>query len=123
MPSGEAPVVAKVVRRNKAIDEANALLAAYEPTRAAKLRTSAQPPPLPTAADEASGGFGAADEDGLRMLAALETLTSLEPDYAVDLAVEEASVTIIESFDHDAVAHVLGTGEPLERYRRSAADD
>ena len=32
-------------------------------------------------------GFGAADEDGLRMLAALETLTSLEPDYSDDLTV------------------------------------
>ncbi|MCZ7595728.1 MAG: hypothetical protein M5U16_13140 [Hyphomicrobium sp.] len=80
----------------------------YEPTRPARLRGSgAEPPPLPPPASEGSDGFGTADEDGLRMLAALETLTSLEPDYSDELAAE-ASVTIIESAGHDIVAEALG---------------
>lgn len=66
------------------------------------------PPPLP-APDEA---FGAADEDGLRMLAALGTLTSLEPDYSDDVAAE-ASVTIIEAVDSDAVIEALADPVPL----------
>ena len=40
------------------------------------------------------------------MLAALETLTSLEPDYSDDLAAE-ASVTIIEAAGYDAIADAL----------------
>jgi len=55
------------------------------------------------------------------MLAALETLTSLEPDYSDDLAAE-ASVTIIEAADAGAIADVFGdatsrpsrTGLPAE---------
>lgn len=76
----------------------------YEPTRTARLRLSgAEPPPLPDR--QALGdGFGAADEDGLRMLAALGTLTSLEPDYSDDFAAEEASVTIIDATDDGTVA-------------------
>lgn len=70
----------------------------YQPTRPARLRPlDGEPPPLPPPASLTDGGFGEADEDGLRILAALETLTSLEPDYSDDLAAEEASVTIIES--------------------------
>ncbi|WP_424958061.1 hypothetical protein [Hyphomicrobium sp. 1Nfss2.1] len=53
------------------------------------------PPPIPPASSSELG-FGADEEDGLRMLAALQTLTSLEPDYSDDLAAE-ASVTIIET--------------------------
>ncbi len=41
------------------------------------------------------------------MLAALETLTSLEPDYSDEIAAE-ASVTIIECAGYDAVAEALG---------------
>lgn len=75
----------------------------YEPTRKPRLRPAAvEPPPLPAAAPEIEVGdrFGDAPEDGLRMLAALETLTSLEPDFCDDLAAE-ASVTIIERVGHD----------------------
>ncbi len=57
-------------------------------------RLSAAPPPLP-AVEEDADRFGAAAEDGLRMLAALEAMPSLEPDFGEDLAAE-ASVTIIE---------------------------
>jgi hypothetical protein len=80
--------------------------AGYRPQREARLRR-------PTTSEGASiegsvrgavpeggndlAGFGAAPEDGLRMLAALETMPSLEPDFAFELAPEEeASVTIIE---------------------------
>jgi len=69
--------------------------AVYNPTRPARLHPADEPPPLPKPAESDPDGFGTADEDGLRMLAALESLTSLEPDYSVDLAAE-ASVTIIE---------------------------
>ena len=70
----------------------------YEPVRKPKLRAPVvtQPPPLPEAPREAhSSAFGEAEEDGLRMLVALETMESLEPDFCGDL-VTEASVTIIE---------------------------
>ncbi|MFA5898873.1 MAG: hypothetical protein WC829_07135, partial [Hyphomicrobium sp.] len=63
-------------------------------------------------------GFGGADEDGLRMLAALETLTSLEPDYYDDLAAE-ASVTIIEAAGADVVAGAFSPDEPDDRPLRS----
>lgn len=77
----------------------------YEPARAAKLRgRAAQPPPIPQTRPEAV--FGASQEDGLRMLAALQTLTSLEPDYSDDLAAE-ASVTIIET------AGSFASGDPV----------
>lgn len=80
----------------------------YEPTRPSRLRGAGdEPPPLPPAAADDGEGFGHAGEDGLRMLAALETLTSLEPDYSDDVAAE-ASVTIIESAGHDVVAEALG---------------
>lgn len=75
----------------------------YAPTRKPRLRPAAvEPPPLPAPAPEIEVGdrFGDAPEDGLRMLAALETLTSLEPDFCDDLAAE-ASVTIIERVGHD----------------------
>jgi hypothetical protein len=66
---------------------------AYESARRPKLVGAArsEPPPVPGPPD----GFGNAAEDGLRMLAALETLPSLEPDFGDDLA-DEATVTIIE---------------------------
>jgi hypothetical protein len=99
--------------------------AGYEPTRPSKLRTAGEPPPLPAASAEDGDGFGNADEDGLRMLAALETLTSLEPDYSDDLAAE-ASVTIIESVDYDVVANALAgdayDGRPLRALLREEAD-
>jgi hypothetical protein len=74
-------------------------LAGYAPTHPARLvHAAAEPPPLP------SGDriFGGQDEDGLNMLAALETLSSLEPDYADDI-IAEASVTIVECADEDLV--------------------
>jgi hypothetical protein len=82
-------------------------LAGYEPTRPARLRGATdEPPPLPPLPVDDADGFGSADEDGLRMLAALETLTSLEPDYSDDLNAE-ASVTIIEAAGYDVVAEAL----------------
>jgi hypothetical protein len=84
----------------------------YQPVRRPKLRVSAarQPPPLPPAEEPAEGAdlapFGEAEEDGLRMLAALETMPSLEPDFCGDVAAE-ASVTIIERAQ-------LASGEPPE---------
>ena len=66
---------------------------AYQSARRPKLVGAArsEPPPVPRPPD----GFGNAAEDGLRMLAALETLPSLEPDFGDDLA-DEATVTIID---------------------------
>ena len=66
---------------------------AYQSARRPKLVGAArsEPPPVPLPLD----GFGNAAEDGLRMLAALETLPSLEPDFGDDLA-DEATVTIID---------------------------
>jgi hypothetical protein len=75
--------------------------AGYPPARRPKLRVTVLEPPAmvapiaPEPGDD-PGRFGEAPEDGLRMLAALETMTSLEPDYCDDLAAE-ASVTIIET--------------------------
>jgi len=74
--------------------------AGYQSRRRPKLRR-------PAVAEEGSEGFGAAPEDGLRMLAALETMSSLEPDFADDLGVDEASVTIIERGDATAEAPSL----------------
>jgi hypothetical protein len=75
----------------------------YEPTRTARLRDrDTDPPPIPLQTATADR-FGSEDEDGLRMLAALETLTSLEPDYFDDLA-SEASVTIIDAAGHELVS-------------------
>jgi hypothetical protein len=88
--------------------ESDSRLAGYEPTRPSRLRgDTEEPPPLPPPlpVDDAEG-FGTADEDGLRMLAALETLTSLEPDYSDD-PIAEASVTIIEAAGYDVVAEAL----------------
>jgi hypothetical protein len=82
-------------------------LAGYEPTRPSRLRgATEEPPPLPPLPIDDVEGFGAADEDGLRMLAALEALTSLEPDYSDD-PIAEASVTIIEAAGYDVVAEAL----------------
>ncbi len=75
--------------------------AGYQPARKPKLRAPAvtQPPPLPEPPPAPPRyAFGQAEEDGLRMLAALETMDSLEPDFCGDL-VTEASVTIIERAD------------------------
>lgn len=95
----------------------------YEPTRPSRLRgVGDEPPPLPPAAADDSEGFGHAGEDGLRMLAALETLTSLEPDYSDDVAAE-ASVTIIESAGHDVVAEALGGGAGGSRSLRARLHD
>ena len=100
----------------------------YEPTRPSRLRGAGdEPPPLPPPAADGGDGFGLADEDGLRMLAALETLTSLEPDYSDDLTAE-ASVTIIESVGYDIVAEALADAAAdgrslralLHRARRTA---
>jgi hypothetical protein len=92
--------------------------AGYEPIRAPKLRAvEVDPPPIPAPATIGSG-FGSGDEDGLYMLAALETLTSLEPDYSDDLAAE-ASVTIIEAADADVVTAALDAS-PLRRPRAAA---
>jgi len=79
--------------------------AGYRPVRKPKLRAHAttEPPPLPTppTPEPPRFIFGAAEEDGLRMLAALETMDSLEPDFCGD-EVTEASVTIIERADFAA---------------------
>jgi hypothetical protein len=69
-----------------------------------------------------SDAFGTADEDGLRMLAALETLSSLEPDYSDDLTAE-ASVTIIESFGDDVVAEALTADMPNRPLRALLHED
>ncbi len=71
--------------------------AGYQPVRRPKLRAPVvtQPPPLPELPEAPHFAFGNAEEDGLRILAALETMESLEPDFCGDL-VTEASVTIIE---------------------------
>ena len=52
------------------------------------------------------------------MLAALETLTSLEPDFTDDLTAE-ASVTIIESAGYDVVAEALARDADEGRSLRS----
>jgi hypothetical protein len=100
-----------VPRSDRKIDHRDAPAPGYEPVRPPRLRADATPPPLPPRCDNDGEGFGSADEDGLRMIAALETLTSLEPDYADDLPAEEAAVTIIDAIDEDAVAEALGTGD------------
>jgi len=72
--------------------------AGYQPARKPKLRapvvTAPPPVPVPPATQAKDFNFGEAEEDGLRMLAALESMDSLEPDFCGDL-VAEASVTII----------------------------
>jgi hypothetical protein len=72
--------------------------AGYQPARKPKLRapvvTAPPPVPVPPATQAKDFNFGDAEEDGLRMLAALESMDSLEPDFCGDL-VAEASVTII----------------------------
>ena len=94
-----------VTDKTKGRDRASAAFApACDPMRAA-LVARVEPPPVPQPSEIGAGGFGAAEEDGLRMIAALESLTSLEPDYSIDLIAEasgtiaEASVTIIEATD------------------------
>ena len=95
----------------------------YEPTRPSRLRGAGdEPPPLPPQDADDGESFGQADEDGLRMLAALETLTSLEPDYSDEIAAE-ASVTIIESAGYDAVAEALGGGAGEGRSLRARLHD
>jgi hypothetical protein len=98
--------------------------AGYEPTRTPKLRHAAnEPPPLPSGPADDDDGFGHADEDGLRMLAALETLTSLEPDYYSDDLAAEASVTIIESASYEVVAEALAADGRSLRVRPRDFDD
>lgn len=82
-----------------------------------------EPPPLPVRSTLGEG-FGTADEDGLRMLAALGTLTSLEPDYSDDFAAEEASVTIIDAADGEAVAAAFSAVDtrPLRSLIEPAAE-
>jgi hypothetical protein len=79
--------------------------AGYEPARKPKLRapvvTVPPPVPAPSAAPSRGFTFGDAEEDALRMLAALETMDSLEPDFCGD-DVTEASVTIIERANVEA---------------------
>jgi hypothetical protein len=106
-----AGVADEVERRRR-----EAVSGGYEPTRPARLRED--PPPLPPHRADDGEGFGNADEDGLRMLAALETLTSLEPDYTDDLNAE-ASVTIIESAGYDVVAEALARDADEGRSLRS----
>jgi hypothetical protein len=70
----------------------------YRSPRKPKLRAAAgpRPPRLPgPGEDQKFDEFGTAAEDGLRMLAALETMPSLEPDFGEDLTAE-AAVTIVE---------------------------
>ncbi len=50
------------------------------------------------AAEGADGAFGDAEEFGLRMIAALEAMPSLEPD-CEEILVSEASVMIVETGD------------------------
>jgi len=109
--------VAGVGRKDKRRKGGNAS-PGYEPTRSSRLRKPGEPPPLPQRDAGDHNGFGAADEDGLRMLAALETLTSLEPDYSDDIT-SEASVTIIESVGFDAVADALAAEAAAGRSLRS----
>ncbi len=75
---------------------------AYEPVRSARLKGAAAAPPpevppppapAPTPADDPHLGEGV--DEGLRILAALEAMESLEPDFCDDPG-GEASVTIIE---------------------------
>lgn len=83
----------------------------YSSVRKPKLRAAALvvPPPIPavTAPPELTQGFepeideAEPEEVGLRVLAALESMPSLEPDYCGDLTAE-ASVTIIERADAGA---------------------
>jgi hypothetical protein len=81
----------------------------YRSARTPKLKAPApKPPPLPPLARPgAYDGFGDADEDGLLMLAALETIESLEPDYVDDLAAE-ASVSIVERLGPEEPASAEG---------------
>lgn len=73
-----------------------------------------QPPPVPSPPEIDPDAFGSDDEDGLRMLAALGAMTSLEPDYSSDSADEfsgEASVTIIEATAMPAPAGPFGVAQ------------
>ena len=76
----------------------------YEPSRGSRLKGSAAPEPAPEPLPksvQAPPGLddpallGEGVDDGLRILAALETMESLEPDFCDDPA-GEASVTIID---------------------------
>ena len=70
----------------------------YRSPRKPKLRGAMEPRPprLPKPGKEyLYDEFGSAAEDGLRMLAALETMPSLEPDFGDDPSAE-AAVTIVE---------------------------
>jgi len=98
---------------------------AYDPVRGPRLRDSAAPKPapepsalstraLPEVGSDDPAVFGEAAEDGLRMLAALEMISSLEPDFCDDLAAE-ASVTIIErATPYDVELPPLEQGSPEE---------
>lgn len=74
-----------------------------------------QPPPVPSPVEIDPDGFGSNDEDGLRMLAALEAMTSLEPDYTPKSEEEffgEASVTIIEASSPAMLTKPFGVARP-----------
>jgi hypothetical protein len=96
----------------------------YEPVRGPRLKGASEPPP-PASVPPAIGAddptlFGAAVEDGLRMIAALETMPSLEPDFGDDL-VGEASVTIVERatcFDEPSPLHEARLPPALPQGRR-----
>jgi hypothetical protein len=94
----------------------------YVPRRPPKLvDADALPPPLPS---EPEPAFGVAVEDGLRMLAALETMTSLEPDYSGDHDfASEASVTIVDATGHEIVSAAFGAEPARTSFRHSPAYD
>jgi hypothetical protein len=94
----------------------------YVPRRPPKLANAdAMPPPLPP---EPEPTFGAAVEDGLRMLAALETMTSLEPDYSGDHDfAAEASVSIVDATGHEIVAAAFGAEPVQTSFRHASAYD
>ncbi len=105
---GVGGLVANDNKRSKGAKARRRRSGSYDPVRGPRLKgpAASAPPPLPAGAPPAVDAddpalFGEALEDGLRILAALETMESLEPDFCDDLA-GEAAVTIIErvaSFD------------------------
>jgi hypothetical protein len=88
--------VASNQKRRKSTKGRKRRASTYDPVRGPRLKgPAASEPASPKPVGNDPALFGEAAEDGLRMLAALETIPSLEPDFCDDLAAE-ASVTIIE---------------------------